>query len=650
MSAVNEPKPGWPLDRLVYLPMLASLAIIWIIFIRITLIERNVILAQATQQLEVIIATLANFNELTQDIKVVSQQEKDQQSAVVWNALLNYPTASIWVESNGMLISGQPSKTDPKELIVAETIREHFSVHATIPKADVLTDWHRQLWQRCVVLILISLVFVVLTRFLARALKQRAIAEYKMRKAHSLLQNELASRKVIEKELREHDMLLNAITQAASRLLGTQSHEEAIGTVLALIGDTISVDWIHLYLTTPESADNSSDSVRFEWFSPNVEPAINDPAFRNLNITSQFHKLHSTDSSSEAASLYTDELPSAIIKPLQEFHMQSFLYVPLLADLTPAGCLLFIDSSNEKRQWSWAETDALKILAGLIGTTITRMRYIKELAEANRRAGMAEIANNVLHNVGNVLNSVKISANLVAHNLQNSKVSSLGKATDLINQHISELGTYLTTDPKGKILPEFLTELYENFLFIQNKNIGELESLLKSIEHINNIVTKQQEYTGITIVLERVDIRNLIEDSLRMSVVSSADDDIEVIQEYEIIPLVNLDKHKVLQILINLINNAKHACNDSDNPTKRITMRVCRTDDWVKIAVIDNGIGISPENINRIFNLGFTTRQKGHGFGLHNSVLAAREMSGSLHVQSDGLGKGATFILELPLQ
>jgi signal transduction histidine kinase len=630
--------------------MLVSLIIIWGVFVKVTLIERDVTLERTKQQLETMISTLADFNELAEKTQAINVEKEETQRAAVWNALLRYPTANIWVESNGVVSSGQPTKGDLNTFIVAHINREHFNVHATIPIADVLVDWRHESWQRCGVLVLISLVFIVLTQLLSRALKQRSMAEQKMRAANILLQEELVSRKTAEKELREHDALLNAITQGATELLGAQSYEKAIVAVLALIGDTVSVSWIHLNLITSESEDiNQSISLRYEWCAPGMSAMINNPELKNLDLASQFHKMISASKFNETASFYTDELPSMYRKPLVKFHMQSFLYIPILIGDKPEGSLHFIDSSSVKRQWNWAETDALKIFAGLIGMTIARMRYVKELADANRRAGMAEIANNVLHNVGNVLNSVNISVNMITDNLKESKLSSLGKVIEIVHEHKTDLGAYLNDDPKGKILPKYLTQFYEYLVTNQKKNLEELSSLHKSIEHINNIISMQQAYTGATVVLEMVDIQNLIEESLRISVISSADAEIEIVREFDTAPLINLDKHKVLQILVNLINNAKHACNDSGQVIKRIKICLYKTKEYVHISVIDNGIGIAAENLNRIFNHGFTTRETGHGFGLHNSVLAAKEMGGRLSVRSDGIGKGATLTLELPL-
>ena len=131
---------------------------------------------------------------------------------------------------------------------------------------------------------------------------------------------------------------------------------------------------------------------------------------------------------------------------------------------------------------------------------------------------------------------------------------------------------------------------------------------------------------------------------------SLARHEVRVVREYADIPSVIVDKHKAIQILVNLIRNAKHALEDGGPADKHITVRVARNgDEFVHVRVIDNGIGISTENLPRLFEYGFTTRKNGHGFGLHCSIRAAQEMGGTLMAESEGVGRGATFILALPI-
>jgi PAS domain S-box-containing protein len=293
---------------------------------------------------------------------------------------------------------------------------------------------------------------------------------------------------------------------------------------------------------------------------------------------------------------------------------------------------------------------AIQDITGIKETEAKLEQAHKELLETSRLAGMAEIATNVLHNIGNVLNSVNVSASLVVDNVKQSRVTSLAKVAALLREHEHDLGTFITRDAKGRQLPAYLSQLVEQLLADQKAAIIELELLVKNIEHINEVVAMQQSHARVSGVREIINVRDLMEDSLRMNEAGLHRHQVEVVREYAEVPLINVDKHRVLQILVNLIRNAKHACQDSGRGDKQITVRVANGEGRIKISVHDNGVGISPENLARIFNHGFTTRKDGHGFGLHSGALAAKEMGGTLKAHSDGPGKGACFTLELPVQ
>ncbi len=272
----------------------------------------------------------------------------------------------------------------------------------------------------------------------------------------------------------------------------------------------------------------------------------------------------------------------------------------------------------------------------------------QQLVDTSRQAGMAEVATSVLHNVGNVLNSVNVSSTLVSTQVRKSKVANLSKIVALLNEHAADIGTFLTSDPKGKQLPGYLGQLAEHLVAEQATVLKELHLLHENIEHIKDIVVMQQSYAKISGIVETVKITDLVEDALRLNLGALQRHGVEVLREFEDIPPIDVEKHKILQILVNLVRNAKYACDESLRTDKKMTLRVTRSDDLVKIAIIDNGIGIPAENLTRIFNHGFTTRKEGHGFGLHSAVLAAMEMGGSLKVHSDGRDQGASFTLELP--
>jgi PAS domain S-box-containing protein len=274
----------------------------------------------------------------------------------------------------------------------------------------------------------------------------------------------------------------------------------------------------------------------------------------------------------------------------------------------------------------------------------------RRLLESSRHAGMAEVATGVLHNVGNVLNSVNVSSTLICDQVRNSKASRLKDVVLLLNKNASDLGSFIVNDPKGKIIPGYLTTLSERLTAEQQDLLKELELLTKNIEHIKEIVAMQQNYARVSGIIESLSIKNLMEDALQMNAAALSRHGILVSRNYEEVPLIAVDKHKILQIFVNLIRNAKYAIDAAARRDKRIEITIGMKDQCrVVVTVKDNGIGIAPDNLTRIFSHGFTTKKDGHGFGLHSGALAAKEMGGSLAAHSEGPGTGATFTLDLPL-
>ena len=275
----------------------------------------------------------------------------------------------------------------------------------------------------------------------------------------------------------------------------------------------------------------------------------------------------------------------------------------------------------------------------------------RQLLDAARRAGMAEIANGVLHNVGNVLNSVNVSATLVEEQLRKSKVTDLNRAVALLQEHENDLARFIGENERGRKLPRFLEMLSGYLNTERDRLLTEIRGLGKNIQHIKTIVAMQQSYAGVSGVVEPVQLSTLLDDALKMNAPTFGKNRIEVVRDYEELPEMGLEKQRLLQILINLIRNAKHALVDSDRDDRRLTLKVGTDGErLVRIEVIDNGVGIPKGNLTKIFSHGFTTKKRGRGFGLHSCAIAAKEMGGSLTAQSDGPGTGSTFILELPYQ
>ncbi len=303
--------------------------------------------------------------------------------------------------------------------------------------------------------------------------------------------------------------------------------------------------------------------------------------------------------------------------------------------------------------------DAGGRITGALGafTDITEQRRAaRDLAQLNeqfaktqRQAGMAEVATSVLHNVGNVLNSVNVSVSLLRDKVSKSEIRHLVKTTNLLRARASDAAAFLTSDPQGKLLPAFLVKLGDQLAVEQLALQEELNDLTKNIEHIKEIVAMQQSYASLSGVTEALQAAELIEDALRMNDAALGRHGVTVVRAFEQVSSVAMDRHKVLQILVNLIRNAKYSMDQSNKTDRTLTLSVLKGDhDQVRIQVRDTGMGIPRENLTRIFQHGFTTKKEGHGFGLHSGANAAKEMGGSLSVQSDGPGQGAVFTLELP--
>lgn len=271
-----------------------------------------------------------------------------------------------------------------------------------------------------------------------------------------------------------------------------------------------------------------------------------------------------------------------------------------------------------------------------------------ELIEASRLAGVAEIATNVLHTIGNALNSVTTSTSLILAHVQNSKVSSLVKLAELVSSQ-SDVGAFLTRDPKGLALPKYLRQLAHSFKEDQASLLDETRALQESTARVAEVVASQQSHAQVTGVKEAMDPRELLECALRLSDSFLEQQNIVVVREYNPTRLVVAQRHKVLQILTKLIKNGAEAMETATDDRKRLAVGYRQKDSSrLQIYVHDNGGGISAENLTRIFEYGFTTKKTGRGFNLHGSAIAASEMDGTLHASSDGLEKGATFVLTLP--
>lgn len=272
------------------------------------------------------------------------------------------------------------------------------------------------------------------------------------------------------------------------------------------------------------------------------------------------------------------------------------------------------------------------------------------IAEVSHRAGMSEVANSVIHNVGNALNSINVAVSTINSEIKMSPLAALPKLADLLKQHEHELATFISRDEKGQKLPKLVELLSDQWRLENATLVSETKQLQESVAHIREIVSRQQSLSGRLGIDEQIVISDLINNCLSFYVTNFKNAHILVSMNNEPYLEWTGDRSKITQILLNLIMNAEESLIASGQEIK--TLKISSYHDQnegIKIEVADNGLGIDPQILGQLFTYGFTTKPFGHGLGLHASAIAANEMGGTLQAYSQGVGKGATFVLALPL-
>ncbi len=483
----------------------------------------------------------------------------------------------------------------------------------------------------------------------------------------------------------DRNRVLKSVRLAGQQLLGADDWRGIVGEVLAKIGQAARVCRVFI-LENERAADGAIwASKRYEWVAPGAAPE-----------STRWKRFQWTGGGLEAAAsqLASGQIVVAKFRENDPGHDKSdppswsVILAPIEVSGVWWGAMGFYICPAD-REWGEAEKDSLQAVADMFHAAISRQRGKQALVEAkenlehrvlertrelraqvkakeeanaqlaeaqqrlmamSRQAGMAEVATGVLHNVGNVLNSVNVSANLVAGKIRESRIANVAALAGMLEEHSGNLPEFLAHDPKGQRVVPYIAKLGSHLEEERQIMLQELVLLTGHIGHIKEIVATQQDYAKVSGLIEVLTLSDVIDDAIRIVEPGLATSGIHLERDYETVPPVAVDKHSVLQILLNLLRNAKQALKDSESDHKRIRVHIERWgEDRIRIAVEDTGVGLAPENLTRVFSHGFTTKRDGHGFGLHSGANAARQMRGSLWAESEGVGRGATFILELPL-
>jgi sensor domain CHASE-containing protein len=296
--------------------------------------------------------------------------------------------------------------------------------------------------------------------------------------------------------------------------------------------------------------------------------------------------------------------------------------------------------------------DEIGILAREFDSMLEKLALSREaVVKAARSAGMSEIATGILHNVGNVLNSVNVSAALVVERVRTSKITKLVRLGEMVEEQGERLGEFIATHPKGKHVGPYITEVAKLMTVERESVLDELSNLNRGIEHIRQLVNSQQGFAGHNELRESTDIAAVIDQANALAEQATPEGGaISVERDYAPLGRVSIDRHKLTEILVNLITNARQSMEKARVADPRLRLVLAEVRGRLRIQVADNGLGIPAENLSKIFQHGFTTKTDGHGFGLHSAANAAAEMHGHLSAESRGPGAGATFTLDLPLE
>lgn len=485
----------------------------------------------------------------------------------------------------------------------------------------------------------------------------------------------------------QRDRIVESVRLAAQTLQSTDSWDSVIDGVITQFGQATEVSRAVLVQVSFCTSGSIIPDVRLEWAADGINPYGQLWAGRTSKELGVELRYTAMANNQLVVQRRIDLEASPFICP--DPPPLSLIAAPIFDETQYWGAFVLQDCTRD-RDWSEVEQHSIRAIANMVGASITRQRAREELVaakdeleqrvaertlelrdqiaakdkahselqqaqqrliELSRISGMAEVATGVLHNVGNVLNSINVSATLISDRMNSLRIDQLNKIATMLNEKNGDLAEFLATDPQGQRIVPYLVKLSQHLQDERGEISKESASLVKHVGHVKEIVAMQQGYARSLGVLEKVAPEELMENALSLSSAALTRHSVLVIRDYEPLDRIVTDRHRVLQVLLNLLQNAKDAVKAGGRLQREVTVRLRKAGaSRVRFEVEDNGVGIAPENLARIFSHGFTTKKQGHGFGLHSGALAAMELGGTLSVVSSGLGAGARFTLELPLR
>lgn len=347
--------------------------------------------------------------------------------------------------------------------------------------------------------------------------------------------------------------------------------------------------------------------------------------------------------------IHPDDLPTAMsiwssaLNGAGEIRAQFRIMRPdgIIAHLEQAAVLLTDPDTSDRRVVGISLDISERV------TAEQRERLLqKQLRETSHQSGMAEVATGVLHNVGNVLNSLGVSSSAARARLSTSPLERLERVATMLDANRHTLGEFFANDPRGRRLPEYLSALGGKLRQDVEDLNRELDAIQDHVRYLCKIVQAQQSFARGNGAEEAVNVRELLETALTLKgqELRSA----QITCDIPDLPEVWTNRYKLLQIIVNFIANASDAVAGNEPGKRRIAVRAQLTGGWVEIAVGDSGVGMAAELLEHVWEFGFTTKTHGHGFGLHSAAVAAQQLGGSVAASSAGPGQGACFSVKIP--
>jgi signal transduction histidine kinase len=284
-----------------------------------------------------------------------------------------------------------------------------------------------------------------------------------------------------------------------------------------------------------------------------------------------------------------------------------------------------------------------------------RMRRLQEqLREQARNAGAAGATHGILHNVGNILNGVGVAA--LRLDRPASPLAALERLGEIWTENCRDPESaqhFLTADERGRRYGQALLHIIAELRAQHDAEREDARAIADSAQHALATISRHLQPQSEASLHEITDVAALIRRAIKLSAASAGASPesrtAHVHTNIAELPALYTDPHALLTVLINLLGNAHQALARNPQGPRDIRVRAHQHDHHIIIEIQDTGIGIAPDDLPRLFHQGFTTRQDGHGLGLHMSRLSVQSLGGDIRAESPGIGQGATFTIVLPV-